>query len=315
MDAIACNLITDSCCDLSQEFVERNNIRVLNFTYAEPDGNADGLAGVDDLFESMTAHEFYDAMRMGAQPMTSQPSPAVFEQAFREAIASGIPSVYISLSSGISGCYEGALSVLERLKEELGPDLPIYVVDSKMGSTAQALLVAEAVRQRDKGLTAEEMVRWLEEARYYVQIIFMVDDLKALRRGGRIPAGVAVAGSVLDVKPLLTFDLDGKLAMTGVARGRKKAMRKIADFYRKNHGAATYENVSSLGNADCPHDLKHLRDLLLKEDDSLMFLETNIGPTIGCHVGPGMLSCCFWGGDRRGSAPVADRIARDVRGA
>ena len=315
MNAPACNLITDSCCDLSQEFLENNNVRVLNFTYAEADGNPEGLNGVDDLFESLTAHEFYDAMRMGAQPMTSQPSPAAFEQAFREAIASGVPAVYISLSSGISGCYEGALSVLERLKEELGPDIPVYVVDSKMGSTAQALLVAEAVRQRDKGLTAPEMVRWLEEARYYVQIIFMVDDLKALHRGGRIPAGVAIAGSVLDVKPLLTFDLDGTLAMTGVARGRKKAMRKIAEFYRKNHGTATYENVATLGNADCPQDMRHLRDALLKEDDSLMFLETSIGPTIGCHVGPGMLSCCFWGGDRRASAPVADRIASGIRNA
>lgn len=311
--AAICNLITDSCCDLSKAYLDEANVTCLHFSYTEADKPEGGLSGMDDLFESRSAHEFYEAIRKGATPMTSQPSQLEFETVFRAAIASGVPSVYLSFSSGISGCYNGAMATLDRLKEELGKDIPLYVVDLKGGSTTQTLIITEAVRQRDKGLSAEQMVRWAEEARYYVHTIFMVDDLNSLRRGGRIPSGVAIAGAMLDVKPLLTWDLDGKLAMMGVARGRKKAIRKMAEYYEKNHNTDIYSAVAAVGNADCAHDLGRLEDLIRRNDDSTVFIETSIGPTIGCHVGPGMMSCCFWGADRREGMSVSDRIASDVR--
>ena len=308
-----CNLITDSCCDLTKEYLEEANVTCLHFSYVEADKPDGGLSGSDDLFQSRSAHEFYEAIRKGATPKTSQPSQLEFDTAFRAAVESGVPTVYLCFSSGISGCYNGAMTALGRLKEEMGDDIPLYVVDLKVGSTTQTLMITEAIRQRDKGLTAEQMVRWAEEARYYAHTIFMVDDLNALRRGGRIPSGVAVAGSMLDVKPLLTFDLDGKLAIMGVSRGRKKAIRKMASYYEKNHNTDIYSAVAAVGNADCPHDLGRLEDLIRKTDDSTVFIETNIGPTIGCHVGPGMMSCCFWGEDRRKGISVSDRIANDVR--
>lgn len=312
-----CNIITDSPCDLTQEYLDTNDIRALHFTYTEvgveQDSKREPLCGVDDMFTSVDAHDFYEAIRCGARPMTSQPSQGEIESVFREIIEEGTPTVYLCFSSGISGCYDGACAVLDRLKEELGEDIQLYIVDLKIGSTPQSLFIAEAIRQRDRGLTAQELVRWAEEARYFTHTIFMVDDLGALRRGGRIPSGVAVAGSLLDVKPLLTFDLDGRLAMMGVCRGRKKAIKKMAKYYEKNHNTDIYSAVAAVGHADCPKDLSRLEDLILKTDDTTMFLETNIGPTIGCHVGPGMLSCCFWGDDRREGMSVSDRIAQDVQ--
>jgi DegV family protein with EDD domain len=236
-----------------------------------------------------------------------------FEQAFEAAADSGIPTVYLAFSSGISGCYEGALAAMARVKEKRDADIPLYVVDLKIGSTTQGLFITEAVRQRDKGLTAEEMVRWAEEARYFVHTMFMVDDLDALRRGGRIPAGVAVVGAKLDVKPLLTFDLDGKLTMAGIARGRKKGLRRMAEYYEKTHNTDMCSAIAAIGDADCPHDADRLVDLIRRDDDSTMFLRTSIGPTIGCHVGADMVSCCFWGPDRREGASVSDRIADKVR--
>ena len=86
---VACNLLTDSCCDLTKAYLEEHGVGVLHFSYTEaakPDG---GLSGVDDLFESRTAHEFYEAIRNGAEPMTSQPSPGEFERVFRDALATG----------------------------------------------------------------------------------------------------------------------------------------------------------------------------------------------------------------------------------
>lgn len=311
-----CNIIVDSCCELSRDFCEKENLKVLNFTYTETVKHAGGLTGTDDMYESISAHEFYDAMLHGAQPMTSQPSQLVFEEAFNEAIDSAVPTVYLAFSSGISGCYEGAMTALGRICEERGKsneELGLWVVDLKLGSTPQGLLIYEAARQRDKGLTAKELVAWAEEARYYVQTLFMVDNLEALARGGRIPSGVASVGAKLDVKPMLTFDIDGKLAMAGVARGRKKGLRRLAEFYAKNHASDMYSNMAAIGNADAEGDAKRLRDLICKEDDSTMFLETSIGPTIGCHVGPGMISCCFWGEDRRKQTSISDKIAGMVR--
>lgn len=96
------NIIVDSPCEITADFAKANQLKVLHFTYTEGNGD-EGLCGVDDLFVSRTAHEFYEAMRNGAAPQTSQPSQHEFESAFREAIESGIPAVYLAFDSGISG--------------------------------------------------------------------------------------------------------------------------------------------------------------------------------------------------------------------
>lgn len=313
----ACNIIVDSCCELPRDFCEAEGLTVLNFTYTETSLGEGGLTGTDDMYETLSAHDFYEAMRHGAQPMTSQPSQLAFEEAFAAAADLGVPTVYLAFSSGISGCYEGACTALRRLCDERGKtadELGLYIVDLKLGSTPQGLIIAEAVRQRNRGLTASELAEWAAEARYYVQTLFMVDDLDALHRGGRIPASVAMVGGKLDVKPLLTFDTDGKLAVVGVARGRKKGLRRMAEFYEKNRNTDMYSNIAAVGNADAEGDADRLCDLISKQDDSTMFLRTNIGPTIGCHVGPGMVSVSFWGDDRRKQSSISDRIAGMVKG-
>lgn len=305
---IECNLILDSCCELPRDVWDVPGVTMLHFSYTESGRNF-----TDDMYESVSAHEFYENMRNGAAPMTSQPSQSEIETAFRGAIQSNVPTVYLAFSSGISGAYEGAMVALDRMKKEFGEDIPLYVVNTLIGSTPEGLLVSEALRQREKGMTARELVDWAEEARYFVQTMFMVDDLDALRRGGRIPAGVAMAGAKLDVKPLLSFDIDGKLALVGVARGRKKGLRRMADFYEKMHSGDPNASLVAIGNADCQKDADRMREAVEKKDESTFFLETSIGPTIGCHVGPGMVSCCFWGPDRRENLSVSDRIANRVK--
>lgn len=108
------NIIVDSPCEITADFAKANQLKVLHFTYTEGNGD-EGLCGVDDLFVSRTAHEFYEAMRNGAAPQTSQPSQHEFESAFREAIESGIPAVYLAFDSGISGCYEGVEAIFTQI--------------------------------------------------------------------------------------------------------------------------------------------------------------------------------------------------------
>lgn len=295
-----CRVMADSTCDFTPEMARELDVKILPFHYVEagkPDG---GLSGDDDLFQSRSAHEFYDAIRHGAMPMTSQPSQLEYDEAFQEAYESGVPTVLFCISSGLSGGYEGACTSLERLKEEHpGEEIRIYVVDALLASTPLTLLVQEACRKRDEGLNAEQLVAWAEEARYNLHTIFMVDNLDALHRGGRLPKGVAVIGDALDVKALLHFNLDGTLGIRGVARGRKKGLRKIVDFFEKTRELEPYGHVACVGDADAPEDGYAIASELHEFDPELDITRPTIGPTIGSHVGPGMVSCCFWGKDRR----------------
>jgi len=307
MNAAKCNLIIDSCADLPYEMLDREGIDVVHLSYI-----LNGAVRPDDLFESQSPHEFYESMRKGAQYTTSQVSAAEISEAFRKAIETGTPTVYLAFSSGISGSYDTAMLAWSEFKRE-HPDAPIYVVDTLLGSTPEGVLVTEAIKLRDRGISAEELVAWVKEARFFVHTMFMVDDLDALHRGGRLPKSIAAAGSKLDVKPLLSFDTTGNLTVVGIARGRKKGLRQMAEFFEKTHDTAAMERTAGVGNADCPHDAERLRDLLRQRDDSVMVQLTNVGPTIGSHVGPGMVSLSFWGPDRRESLSIADRIAARVK--
>ncbi len=294
------NLLSDSTCDFTAEESRRNNVTILPFTYTEagkPDG---GFHGVDDQFQSRTPHEFYQAIRDGATPMTSQPSQLVFEQAFREALETGLPTVLFCISSGLSGGYNGAVTALDRLKEELGKDdLPIYIVDTLLAATPMYLLVRQAVKMRDEGAEAREVYEWALEARYNVQTLVVVNSLETLQRGGRIPKSVAVVAGALDAKPVLDMKTDGTLRVVGVTRGMKKGLKRLVKFYADSYHEDAYEQIINIGNADYQEEVDHLIELLKKADPNAQIVVTNIGPTIGCHVGPDMISMSFWGADRR----------------
>ena len=192
------------------------------------------------------------------------------------------------------------MASLDRLKEaHPGEEVRIYAVDTLVASTALNLLLEGACKRRDEGMNAVDPVRWVEEARYHVRTIFMVDNLDALHRGGRLPKGVAVIGDALDVKALLHFNLDGSLGIRGVARGRRKGMRRMADYFERNRELEPHGHVVAIGDADTPEDGYELAGALRALDPHLELLRCTIGPTLGAHVGPGMLSCCFWGADRR----------------
>lgn len=303
-----CRLIIDSCSDVPPELIDQEGIVLLKFPYIIDNGTFE-----DDLFQSISAKDFYDGMRKGKTPSTSQISMALLETTFREAAQSGEPCVYLSFSSGLSGSYDLAEIVRTQILEEF-PDFEFYLVDTKLASIAEGLLVYEAINLWERGASAKELAQWSEEALYYVDCEFMVDDLDALKRGGRIPGSVAAAGAALDVKPLLTIDTEGKLQLVGVARGRKKGIKQLVEYYEKNVDGQNPNKYVFLGNSDCPKDMARLREGIERLDDSVVFLESSIGPVIGSHTGPNMVAVVFWGSDRREKLSVADRIARKIKG-
>ena len=303
-----CHLIIDSCCDLPAHVVKQEGVTLMRFPYT-----LDGGTFEDDLFETTSAEAFYGAVRKGAEPTTAQVSLQTLTETLTAAAQEGTPAVYLAFSSGLSASYDAACVVRDQVLAEY-PEFELHIVDTHLASVAEGLLVYEALVQHKNGMSAAELAAWAEEARCFVNEEFMVEDLEALRRGGRIPASVAVAGAALDVKPLLVIAEDGKLALTGVARGRKKGIKQLAEFYKKNADAAGEAHVAIVGHADCPKDAARLKEALEKEDPGLMILTCSIGPVIGSHVGAGMVAVVFWGRDKRENLSVADRIARKVKG-
>ena len=303
-----CNLIVDSCCDLPYELVDRDGVELVRFPYF-----FDEEETLDDLWKSTKPRDFYGRMRKGEQPTTAQASIGVLTEMFVRAAEAGVPTVYLCFSSALSASYDRACMVAESVKQDY-PGFELRVVDTHLASTGEALLVFEALRQQERGLTAAEMEEWALEAQNFVNVYFMVEDLECLHRGGRIPSSVAVVGSKLDVKPILLIPADGSLSVKGVARGRKKGLKQLADLYVDRADKNESQPYVCVGNADCEKDMKRLEDLIKKAGFEPIFIEGTIGPVIGSHVGPGMVSLVFWGPDKRDDVSVADRIARKVRG-
>lgn len=294
---MSCIIMSDSTFDFSSFQAKVEGVRVVPFHYTDARG---GFSGDDDLFASVTPHAFYNAIASGAELMTSQPSQLEFEEAFTEVLDAGDEAVLFCISSGISGGYEGALMALSRVEQE-HPEAAgrIHVVNTYLASTPMHLLVHEACRKRDEGLSAAQIADWAREARWSAQTLFMVDNLASLHRGGRVPKTVAVAGDKLNVKPLLTFSLTGELGIVGVARGRKKGLAKLVDYFRRGCAKDGGNLVVAIGDADAREDGNALAERIKEQFPGARTLRSTIGPTIGCHVGPGMVSCCFWGEDRR----------------
>ena len=302
-----CNLIIDSCCDLPPHVIDVPGVELLRFPYF-----LDGEEHFDDMFVTMSAHDFYNSMRKGAEVSTAQIPIPMITEVFERAIESGVPTVYLGFASALSGTFETISMIRDQLVTE-HPKAELYVVDTHLASIAEGVLVYEAIRQRAQGLSASELVDWANEARFYVNELFTLEELEWLRKGGRIPASVAFAGSKLDVKPMLDISLDGKLSLSGVARGRKKGIRQLAEYYRRNAAEIGTGMSIIIGSADCPKDVERLKDELAKVDDTALFFESSIGPVIGSHVGPGMLAISFMGKDEREDLSVSDRIAKKVR--
>ena len=205
-----------------------------------------------------------------------------------------IEEVALALIAELQNMYPDLLAARYGVEVHDKPPIEVYnAIAAKRG------FLLRGGRKRDAGLNAEQLAQWAKEARYFLHTIFMVDNLDALHRGGRLPKGVAVIGDALDVKALLHFNLDGTLGIRGVARGRKKGLRKIVDFFEKTRELKPYGHVCCVGDADAPDDGYAIASELHEFDPELAITRPTIGPTIGSHVGPGMVSCCFWGKDRR----------------
>lgn len=287
-----------SCCstaDLTREHFERRNIKYVCFHYT-----MDGVEYPDDLGETMSFEEFYQRVSGGAMPTTSQVNVEQYIEFWEPFLREGKDILHLTLSSGISGTYNSACVAREELKEKY-PDRTIYVVDSLCAASGYGMFMTILADMRDQGATLEELHQWAEANKLNVQHWVYVTDLSHLKRGGRISAVSAVAGSILNICPIIKVNVEGKLLNVKNVRGRKKAMDEL--FNKMKELAADGENYSGkcyVAHSACEEEAKKLAGMVEAAFPNLQepVCINSIGAVIGSHTGPGTIVIFFMGEKR-----------------
>ena len=244
----------------------------------------------------LTVEHFYAEQRAGKFASTSQINPMVYRECFEKTLKAGEDILYLCFSSGLSSTLQSANLCAQELREEY-PERKLIVVDTLCAAVGEAMLVREAARKQQEGLTIEELAAWVEENRLKICHWFTVDSFDHLKHGGRVSAAAAAVGTMLQIKPLLHVDEEGKLRVAEKPRGRKQAIRtQIA--HMKEGWLPDMGRLVVIGHGDCPEDAEQLRQAVLREFPDADIRTAYIGPIIGAHTGPGMLALIYWGTNR-----------------
>lgn len=277
-------ITTDACADLPQEYLLENNIKCMPLYY-----NLDDVIYGDE--ENVEPHEFYEKMRKGAMPTTMACNPEYVENAFRTILEKGFDIIHIAFSSALSSSYNASVIAAKELEEEF-PQRKIEVIDSKCASMGQGLLVYKLVNLKEEGKSFEEVVKWAYESLPHISHQFTVDDLHHLHRGGRVSKTTAVVGSLINVKPILHVNDEGKLLAISNVRGRKKAIQHLLQSMKET--SVGYDNdIVFISHGDCREEAEKLAEMIKEETGIDKFMINYIGPTIGAHAGPGTIALFF----------------------
>lgn len=284
-------LIIDSCTDLPLEYVEQNNIPVVNFVC-----NFKGGEYKDDFGKTLKYKDFYNEVRMGEMPSTSQVNVYVYTEIFKKYASEGKPIVYLGFSSALSGSLSNAVLAKEMVCEEI-EDADITVIDSKSASLGEGLLAYYANEMLKQGASKDEIVSWLETNKLKMNHWFTVDDLGHLKRGGRVSGTAAFVGTLLDIKPVLHVDDEGRLIPVTKVKGRKKSIKTLFEMLEENI-TDPKDQVIAISHGDCREDADSLADMIRKHIDVKDIIINEIGPVIGAHAGPGTVALFFIGNKR-----------------
>ena len=281
-------LMTDSACDILPDKLAEWKVEMIPLAFLFTD------TGKEELDHEEPIQEFYKSMRAGRIAKTSCINEDRFMTVFEPLLKEGKDILYLGFSSGLSATCENAKKVAADLLKKY-PERKFIVIDSLAASAGQGLFVYLGVRNRDAGMTLEENAAALEKDVLHIVHWFTVDDLKFLKRGGRVSAATALLGTALDVKPVLHVDNEGHLIKVTQVRGRKKSIRRMAE---KLGETILPDSPIFISHGDCLGDAELLADILKKEYNKDVTLITWIGSVIGAHSGPGTLALFFRGTER-----------------
>ena len=279
-------IATDTSANLPTAYLQAENITVIPFTFHTDSGEQSCLDTA-----SFDAKAFYTAMRNGEKVTTSQIPPQRFVEYLRPMLEAGEDVLFVSMSSGISGSYASSKMAANQLKEEF-PERKIFTVDTYSASLAEGLVVMKAVECRKQGMDIEQTYHLLRAMRHRIAQIFTVGDLRYLKRTGRLSNLEAAVGTVLQIKPLLKGDPEGKIVCFAKVRGRQRAIEEMAKRYAELVVEPETQTVC-IAHADCEADAQILASLIRRAKAPKDILIVDYEPVTGSHVGPGALALFF----------------------
>lgn len=287
---------TDSNCDLFADEIEKLGIYVGHLSYTLSDKN-----GIEEYLDNYIKPEqyvdFFNQIRAGKIAKTSILSLQAHIDLFTEMAKNGIKNaLHIAQSYGLSPTLDNANRAIEIVKEEY-PDINYIAIESSTTTVGEGLLVKIACKMRDEGKDKAEVIDWIENNKNRLQHIIMVDDLTCLKRGGRISGPKAAIATVLQIKPIIEFGMNGKLDVYRKEVGTKKALKSIVDEFESHTLNKDYPYVIIV-HCDNEPRAKELYDMIfertgLKPEIRIM------GPIIGAHVGPGGIALGFLSNEDR----------------
>lgn len=284
-------IITDTSANLELELLERKGIAEIPFSFSMPEKGGDALYCPD--FSAFDSKAFYDAMRSGTRVTTSQITPAQYTEKMRPLLEAGQDILFIGMSSGVSGSFQAGMVAAAQLRAEF-PERSIELIDTLGASLGEGLVVLRAAELRDSGIALSAAVHLLSDYRDRMCQVFTVDNLKYLCSTGRLSNAKAAIGNILNIKPLLKGDSEGKIVNFGKVRGRKNSLRAIAEQYREYVVDAANQTVG-IAHADCIEDANTLAELISEIAPPKDILTVMYEAVTGSHVGPGTLALFFVG--------------------
>lgn len=284
-------ITTDDTCDMPESFYEEHQIPYVSL-------NCMVNGQIFNKEHRADPHEFYEWMRSGAMPTTSQANAEDVKNCWLPYMEKGMDILHLGFSSGLSGSFNSARIAAEELMEEY-PGIRIRVVDSLCASMGEGLLLFYAVQQKEQGKSLEEVGDFLEENKLHLCHVFTVDDLFHLHRGGRVSKLSAIVGTMVGIKPMLHVDNEGHLILLSKVRGRKRALAELVKMMDERVGSYKDRNRTVfISHGDCEEDARMVADLVREKYHIQDIRFHTIGATIGAHAGPGTVALFFLGEKR-----------------
>lgn len=282
-------ITVNSTVDLPKEWLEERKVPFIPLKYTIDGNTYTDMCG-------LTAKEFFDKLREGHMAVTSQVNPDEAKAAMEPFLKEGKDILHLAFSSGLSGTYNSMRIAGEELSQKY-PEARIIVIDTLCACLGEGLLLYKALQLRDAGKDMNEIAQWVEENKLHICHNVTVDDLNHLHRGGRVSKASAIVGTMVQIKPIIHVDNEGKLQVVAKERGRKRSLNKIVDMAAEQAGSWSNDMVM-VTHGDCIEEAEYVADLAREKLGAKEVLINNIGTVIGSHTGPGVVAI-FTMGDKR----------------
>ena len=281
-------IVTDSCCDLPYSYIEENHIGLISLTIT-----IDGKDRKDTLAKDGGYEAFYQQILDGAMPKTSQANTYDFREIFEKYVKEDKAVIYIGFSSALSGCVNSARMAKEELDEEM-PNAKISVIDSKCASMGQGLLIYYAVEKLKSGASYDQLISYIEDLKLKINHWFTVSDLNHLFRGGRVSKTAATVGTLLQIKPIMHVDNEGRLIPVEKVKGRKKSLKMLVEKV-KDQIVDPEDQIVFISHGGVEAEALEVKKMILEACHVKDVWVNYIGAAVGSHAGPGTMAIFFVG--------------------